>query len=641
MSFIMKRFGVVLLSFTIAFALSLSVSGCNSDGGGEGGGASDATLSGQVTGTAATGAAMAGAQVLATGAKGHTRIATAGADGIFSIDVTGLTAPVLLKATYEGVSYYSFADAPGRANITPLSHMAVAMALGEDPSERQDSDPLPANFLHNAQDAAERINAKLDLILFELGVTGFDLLASEFAADGSGFDALLDSIQVGIAGGQASMSTISSSTNLLVIDLTTGEDTADKSDAQIAVDLISEGLVASSDASGLTEFLAELMTEFNTATPGSLASTPAFSALLATDYMSYGEDKAGALADLDEFPPEVRLVDFRVVDKMRDLSGGGYQFTEYGGHDSGYWVYLGYELPGSQRTHWELNSAVMDGTTWLAYGNRYPLPEPPSMVSTVMRHIEAGTTTYFTGLEVSAEDDVDDSDPNNLQPATPDIVAVVFLGPGLPDAREFDLLDADDVLMNPSELTLERDSESPTSFAISNGGALGNYIGETWGASSYTSPGYSADNYEDGTVYRVVFVDGGDDIASVSIEYLTAKPLSKAEVRADPSALPSIVQPRTLADLREDAPDYLGFHFEYQRPAGTVFEYLSHYVYHVDGSGQLYQLANDIIENDGYTHADTSFGVPLSLGMEPSGAELELSVEDRNWRSFKEIRVIE
>ncbi|MBY0579721.1 MAG: carboxypeptidase-like regulatory domain-containing protein [Burkholderiales bacterium] len=81
-----------------AIAGMVTIYGC---GGGGGGAATPATPAGSATisGVAATGAPFANAAVTLTDAAGVVKTATTGADGSYTIDVTGLTAPFVIKVS--------------------------------------------------------------------------------------------------------------------------------------------------------------------------------------------------------------------------------------------------------------------------------------------------------------------------------------------------------------------------------------------------------------------------------------------------------------------------------------------------------------------------------------------------------------
>lgn len=99
------------------------IAGC----GGGGGGGSASTVSG----VASAGAPLTGTVYLKD-AKGVERSTQISANGEYAIDVSGLTAPYILKSG----SYYSFASGAGATNVNPLSHASIVIALGGGQSRR-------------------------------------------------------------------------------------------------------------------------------------------------------------------------------------------------------------------------------------------------------------------------------------------------------------------------------------------------------------------------------------------------------------------------------------------------------------------------------------------------------------------------
>ena len=98
------------------------VAGCNDDDNSSSNNSGQQqTTTEKLTGTAATGAALAGANIEVVNKNGTTKSVVAGADGKFSIDVEK-GAPYLLKATKgtgeSQVTLYSYASAAGNVNVT-------------------------------------------------------------------------------------------------------------------------------------------------------------------------------------------------------------------------------------------------------------------------------------------------------------------------------------------------------------------------------------------------------------------------------------------------------------------------------------------------------------------------------------------
>jgi len=157
-----------------------------------------------ITGTAAIGAPLAAATVTCTDAKGATATASTAADGTFSINSTGMTPPFLLSvqptagATLYGVS--ADASLTTSINIDPLTDLitrgwysAQGAAVGTVAA------PTPVQV----QVLSSFVQDTVQLWLNNNGVTasGFNLLSTPFAANGSGLDKVLDQATINPAQG--------------------------------------------------------------------------------------------------------------------------------------------------------------------------------------------------------------------------------------------------------------------------------------------------------------------------------------------------------------------------------------------------------------------------------------------------------
>lgn len=197
--------------------LSLLISALLLTGCGGGG-----TSSTSISGTVATGAALTGT-VEVVDANGVTKSANIGAGGAFTIDTTGLYAPIMLRATGSGGSagtiLYSLADGvTGVFNITPLTHLALELLRQEGATGTQtdlaalfaawnaEIDPTDRDALHTAMlNAQAAINANLAAQFQAHGLTptSYDFLRTAFTPDLSGLDAVLEAISsLSISGNQ-------------------------------------------------------------------------------------------------------------------------------------------------------------------------------------------------------------------------------------------------------------------------------------------------------------------------------------------------------------------------------------------------------------------------------------------------------
>jgi hypothetical protein len=181
-------------------AVALALSGC---GGGSSSKAPPPPASQHLGGTVAAGAPLIGT-VTVKDSAGHTRGGTIDADGRYLVDLSGMTAPFMVRAdgTVGGRAYTLYsagvsADVNGNLNVTPLTDLIVANVAHDLAGARFASGDFsvftPAELA--AKEAALRTS--LVPILSALGVqASVDLLRMSFAADHSGLDAALDLLDV-------------------------------------------------------------------------------------------------------------------------------------------------------------------------------------------------------------------------------------------------------------------------------------------------------------------------------------------------------------------------------------------------------------------------------------------------------------
>jgi hypothetical protein len=153
----------------------------------------------QITGVAATGSPIAGAEVKLTNASGVTSTATTGADGHFSASVAEAAPYLLTVKDGAGRTWYSYARGAGVANITPLTTLALSQAGGHhalaDIAAAWSSHPFTET---QVLDATRVLNANLRALFSgqSLDVAEVNAFTQEFSADGTGLDAVLDGMRV-------------------------------------------------------------------------------------------------------------------------------------------------------------------------------------------------------------------------------------------------------------------------------------------------------------------------------------------------------------------------------------------------------------------------------------------------------------
>jgi hypothetical protein len=134
----------------------------------------------------------------------QTKTVPIAADGKYTVDVNGMTAPFMVRADgYIGGNEYHLysagtsADVGGTINITPLTDLIVANVCGTIAKTYFDNGSFTG--LTAAQLTAESnlLKAKLLPVLQALGVSDtIDLLRASFNTDHTGLDAALDILRV-------------------------------------------------------------------------------------------------------------------------------------------------------------------------------------------------------------------------------------------------------------------------------------------------------------------------------------------------------------------------------------------------------------------------------------------------------------
>jgi hypothetical protein len=213
-----------------AILVLLSLLGCGGGGGGGGSSGSAATASSPggsavtLTGLAAQGAAISGRIYLMDAAGQERYVDTR--DGQFSVTLSGMQPPMLLKAQWSDASgmhrLYSFASANGIANITPLTHFAVAAASGTRSADALYAAPSRAAFmaLQAALPAAvTRLQGYLQPLMRQYAVAQVHPITAVFSVNDSGMDALLDRIQLATLGDSVTLSDRSTGATLLAAPL--------------------------------------------------------------------------------------------------------------------------------------------------------------------------------------------------------------------------------------------------------------------------------------------------------------------------------------------------------------------------------------------------------------------------------------
>lgn len=188
----------------LIMALLAFLAGC---GGGSGSGndpVQDNDDTTTISGTAAAGAPIAGF-VGARDSNGTTVTADIASDGSYQLDLAQLQPPVLIFANgisggtaYQILSVAFASDLGETVNVTPLTDVIVGNTARKSPTEFFNDPTGLENFTEETvEDEVTRLRTRLGSILDAVGVPeDFDLRSSAFVADRSGFDQVLDVVEV-------------------------------------------------------------------------------------------------------------------------------------------------------------------------------------------------------------------------------------------------------------------------------------------------------------------------------------------------------------------------------------------------------------------------------------------------------------
>jgi hypothetical protein len=211
------------IALALAGILALTLAGCG------GGGSSStttttATPTTSLSGVAATGAAFTDATVAVMDSRGQSvGTGTVGADGTFNITLTaGAVAPFILTATRTSadgateslvsvVPTGTGTTAAATVNISPVTNLiASRLSSSGDPTKLGAELAAGTSTVNATTVAAKVVEVQTILapILTATGTTGTDPLTGTFAADGTGYDRLLDSIKVTITPASATAANI-------------------------------------------------------------------------------------------------------------------------------------------------------------------------------------------------------------------------------------------------------------------------------------------------------------------------------------------------------------------------------------------------------------------------------------------------
>jgi hypothetical protein len=415
------------LPLAVACAALVAMVGCGGSGSSaSSGGTSNTASTMTISGSAAVGAPLVGS-VTVKDALGATKTVTIGANGAYSVDVTGMTAPFVFRATgtvngqtYTVHSIATATDANNQINITQLTDLVVANVAGQIAQSYFDrfEQSGNANAATKAAIDAEvgKLKEKLLPVLTALGVdAGVDLLRTPFTPLASALDKALDAIQVSVDP-NANIATISTLVNTITItDDLAVKAAAETAPATLSADNVTADSVASTagDAVLVKKALTDFFAQFATALPPAAQLTP----YITTGFML--DDKDGTT-----FRNEVSSYDALVGATVSEIEIHNIDYSDPTKVTARVSFTLkdrnGVEIERDR--NWRVRKLA--DNTWRLHGNQRALEI--SAYAHMVKGINLSGTCFLTGLEFDIED-------YNTANNGGTISYILVTGPGLPN----------------------------------------------------------------------------------------------------------------------------------------------------------------------------------------------------------------
>lgn len=589
----------------LGLSVALMLTACGGDGGGKDDPATAQTLSG----TAAAGAPLAGT-VTVQDAAGTTRTTPIGANGQYSIDVSGLTPPFVLRATGNigGRTYviHSAAvstDVGGTINITPLTDLIVANVAGEIASEYF----RRGNFsgLSKEELAAEsaKLKEKLQPLLDELQVgAGIDLLRTPFTPLASALDTALDQIRISVDQG-TNIATIRNVITQQELQDDLAVKAAQETSPQTMDDVSNVGSTVN-DIPKIREALLGFSSKFATGLPASGVLAP----YLTDDFLDHDRSKADFLNEAITYTDligtqftnvEIDAIDYsdssRVTAKVRfDIVDGAGRINE-----AGVEFRLRKSLNGTWLLHGDQRILDIEGQV-LAFSGSY---SNASGGGTPNACRSSGFTFWI--------EDMDDSNNGG------NIAYIKVEGPGLPEAGlRFNAPSTGGNWHLPGN---EEGGADGGNFHILTSSCQTPLLSDESIAGLASDASYTLTAYTEANVK----VPLGDDASGSYQVRVRSKPLTRTELIA--ATFPSFSSPASFAAFAA----YQGGDLALVVSGLTPYKPGWLYLYGQTGAGQSESVDKEFVPADG------SFSTTFTLNLQSvQGKTLRVSTQDATGRSF-------
>ncbi|AMV71274.1 hypothetical protein JCM30471_31120 [Desulfuromonas carbonis] len=287
-----------------------------------GGGSSSSPQVTTLSGTAAAGAAIIGqVTVKDSSTPVKSKSAVIEANGNYSVDVSGMTAPYVLRAegtvggrTYKLHSYAVAEDVGATVNITPFTDLIVANAAGQLAETLFDNGDFSGLTSAEVEAQETALQAKLQNVLTSLGVdAAVDLLHTAFSADHTALDAALDLVRI-----ETDPATIQATITNLIDNTSITDNLESTTDNTEVLPVISDlGAVQTSQQAIYSKF-----DSFSALFVGGLPSSSQLSPFLAADFLQNDQGADQFITELTTDPSLVGLSFSHVVINGLDEQAG-------------------------------------------------------------------------------------------------------------------------------------------------------------------------------------------------------------------------------------------------------------------------------------------------------------------------------
>jgi hypothetical protein len=474
-----------------------------------------------ITGTAAAGLPIVG-MVYVKGAEGNIESATISPDGSYSLDVSTLVAPYILRAwgtvNGESIRIHSVGVSGGNINITPITNLITSRIFEgglEDKFVNWETENTTVALNQSIIEAAEElVHTQLAPILEAYGIdSSTSLMSTDFVPNHTGIDAVLDLLDISI-----DASNDVTITNTATGTVVTGEENFDSGETAALVTIIN-------DTVAINVLFTKWTDLFRDSVPTAIQVQTEIAPLIANQFLDYGADKDTHLTNAisDEGIP-IGTEFKATIEKPFDVqsfnatNGTNYQF--------GYQLKVFITLGGIEQEIVEKTFMVYNGANWVNLGNQEWFYNISSAYA--IKNIDLNGTIKGTGLWFTFWD-------TDYAITQRNVKSAIVTGPGLPVEGLTFYVDIDRFSMKPHSLC---NNVNPwwDDMCLITDDAIIDSIPEN---SEYTFRLYTEDS---ATVSLA-----GSVAVNTSVRTFSGKPLKNTEL--SDNHFPTILSPSSFANV--------------------------------------------------------------------------------------------